>query len=101
MLCYVCPHRVVHSDMPDADWNMTAYPGTLPLEAEQYSFILPLALQYLCPPAIAVVGIGTLSAAVMSSADSSILSSATVFANNLYKNAIRPRVRQLALFSFV
>ena len=81
-----------------ADWNMTAYTGPVPLTLEQHSFILPLALQYLCPPAVAVVGIGTLSAAVMSSADSSILSSATVFANNVYKNAVRLGVRQHALY---
>ena len=77
---------------PSSDWNMTAYQGPVPLTPAEYSFVLPLTLQYLCPPAVAVVGIGTLSAAVMSSADSSILASATVFTNNMYKNAIRPRV---------
>ena len=86
---------------PCADWNLTAYTGPVPLTPEQHSFILPLALQYLCPPAVAVVGIGTLSAAVMSSADSSILSSATVFANNVYKNTVRLGVRQHAVFTLV
>lgn len=56
--------------------------------------MLPLTLRYLCPRPVAIVGIGTLAAAVMSSADSSILSSATVFTNNIYRNALRSQVRQ-------
>nr|KAG5702454.1 hypothetical protein BaRGS_027541 [Batillaria attramentaria] len=74
-----------------ADWNATGYPGEVPLSSESLSYILPLSLQYLSPTPVAIIGIGTLSAAVMSSADSSVLASATVFTNNLYRNAIRPQ----------
>ena len=55
-------------------------------------FIIPLVLQYLTPPVVAVIGLGAVSAAVMSSADSSMLSSSTMFAQNVYKPVFRPQV---------
>ena len=42
--------------------------------------MLPLALQYLTPPAVAFFGLGAVSAAVMSSTDSSMLSASTMIA---------------------
>jgi hypothetical protein len=38
------------------------------------------------------VGLGAISAAVMSSADASILSSSSMFSRNIYKAAFRPKV---------
>ncbi|KAK7113537.1 hypothetical protein V1264_012808 [Littorina saxatilis] len=90
-LAFAIPPAIIGMAGKAADWNSTAYPGPLPLSPDDYSLILPLVLKYLCPRAVAIIGIGTLSAAVMSSADSSILSSATVFSNNIYKNAIRQK----------
>jgi len=68
-----------------ADWSKTDYQGTLPLEPSVHALVLPLVLQYLTPTAVAVIGLGAVSAAVMSSADSSSLSSSTMFAHNVYK----------------
>ena len=69
------------------DWNATElsryYP--VPLPAEDYKLILPLVLQYLTPVPVAVIGLGAVSAAVMSSADSSILAAASMFSRNVYK----------------
>ena len=67
------------------DWGATDYPGDLPIPEENYALLLPLVLQYLTPTPVAVVGLGAVSAAVMSSADSSILSSSSMFARNIYK----------------
>lgn len=75
----------------DADWKNTDYGKALP--QSEAKLALPLVLQHLTPPAIAFVGLGAVSAAVMSSADSSILSASTMFARNIYKNLIRPNVR--------
>ena len=61
-------------------------------------FIIPLVLQYLTPPVVAVIGLGAVSAAVMSSADSSMLSSSTMFAQNVYKPVFRPQVRRMVYF---
>ncbi|XP_067671475.1 high-affinity choline transporter 1-like [Haliotis asinina] len=74
-----------------ADWNATSYDGEVPIPQEYRSFILPMVLNYLCPLPVAVLGLGVVAAAVMSSADSSVLSSGTVFAKNIYKDVIRPQ----------
>ncbi|KAK7490860.1 hypothetical protein BaRGS_00017916 [Batillaria attramentaria] len=74
-----------------ADWNQTLYPGEVPLPESRRSFVLPLAMQYLCPLPVSIIGIGAVSAAVMSSADSCILASASVFAKNIYCDIIRPK----------
>ena len=52
-----------------------------------------MVLQYLTPTAVSFVGLGAVSAAVMSSADSSILSAASMFAHNIYKLVFRQNVR--------
>ncbi|OWF52133.1 high-affinity choline transporter 1-like [Mizuhopecten yessoensis] len=76
------------------DWNATEYPGNIPLEYERWTHIFPMVLQYLCPMAVSIVGIGAVSAAVMSSADSCVLATGSVFANNIYKNIFRPKATQ-------
>ena len=53
---------------------------------------LPLVLQYLTPMGVSFVGLGAISAAVMSSADSSVLSASSMFAHNIYKVVFRPQV---------
>lgn len=54
--------------------------------------ILPIVLQHLCPPFVSFFGLGAVSAAVMSSADSSILSASSMFARNIYQLAFRQTV---------
>lgn len=46
-------------------------------------------MMYLTPKWVAFLGLGAISAAVMSSADSSILSAASMFARNIYRNIFR------------
>ena len=53
--------------------------------------VLPLVLQYLTPPAVAFFGLGAVSAAVMSSTDSSMLSASTMVARNVYQKVFRPK----------
>ena len=74
------------------DWNQTTYSGALEDGTVKSSLIVPLVLQYLTPPVVAVIGLGAVSAAVMSSADSSMLSSSTMFAQNVYKPVFRKKV---------
>ncbi|XP_046367266.2 high-affinity choline transporter 1-like isoform X3 [Haliotis rufescens] len=73
------------------DWNATSYTGDIPIPPEYHSFILPMVLNYLCPLPVGVLGLGVVAAAVMSSADSAVLSSGTIFAKNIYKDVIRPQ----------
>lgn len=63
--------------------------------------ILPLVLQHLTPNFVSFFGLGAVSAAVMSSADSSILSASSMFARNVYKLIFRQRVSFSAIISLV
>jgi len=58
------------------------------------SLILPMVLQYLTPTAVSFVGLGAVSAAVMSSADSSMLSASSMFSRNIYKLIFRQKASQ-------
>jgi high affinity choline transporter 7 len=82
------------------DWEATGY-GKIPGAngAKDTGLVLPLCLQYLTPTWVAFFGLGAISAAVMSSTDSSMLSASTMLARNVYKTVFRPRVS--ILFSTV
>ena len=78
------------------DWTKTKYEKLTPngtLFPDDGPRIMPLVLQYLTPPAVSFIGLGAVSAAVMSSADSSTLSASSMFARNIYKLIIRPKVK--------
>ena len=74
-----------------ADWNATDY-GEEILSADQKTQVLPLVLNYLTPQWVSFFGLGAVSAAVMSSADSCILSASSMFTHNIYKAIINPTV---------
>ncbi|KAL5016854.1 hypothetical protein ScPMuIL_006443 [Solemya velum] len=76
------------------DWNQTDYKGEVPIPSSATSLYLPLCLQYLCPVAVSFFGLGAISAAVMSSADSSILSASSMFARNVYKLIFRQKASE-------
>lgn len=73
-------------------WNQTDYTGPYPLTTEETSMILPMVLQHLTPDFVSFFGLGAVSAAVMSSADSSILSASSMFARNVYRLIFRQKV---------
>uniref|UniRef100_G1LQ60 Solute carrier family 5 member 7 n=2 Tax=Ailuropoda melanoleuca TaxID=9646 RepID=G1LQ60_AILME len=71
------------------DWNQTSYRPLDPKGNNQTDMILPIVLKYLCPVYVSYFGLGAVSAAVMSSADSSILSASSMFARNIYQLSFR------------
>jgi high affinity choline transporter 7 len=75
-------------------WNETSYEGPIPIPEENKSLVLPLVLQHLTPIAVQFVGLGAVSAAVMSSSDSSLLSAASMFSRNVYKPLLRPNASE-------
>merc|ERR1719264_6019 len=76
-----------------ADWQATEYNCTAPTGSTS-KVVLPLALQYLTPGWVAFFGLGAVSAAVMSSTDSSMLSASTMIARNFYQKVIRPQAKE-------
>lgn len=82
-----------------ADWKKTDFfkpsaNATNETVTFDKSLVLPMVLQYLTPTAVSFVGLGAVSAAVMSSADSSILSAASMFSRNVYKLIFRQKASE-------
>ncbi|XP_046549960.1 high affinity choline transporter 1-like [Haliotis rubra] len=91
-LLFAVPPAVMGVIGASADWNQTSYPNEVPLAQDQLPFILPLVLEYMCPLPVSVIGLAAISAAAMSSADSTTLSTASIFANNWYRGVFRTKV---------
>ncbi|KAE8625412.1 hypothetical protein XENTR_v10006262 [Xenopus tropicalis] len=88
-LVMAIPSVLIGAIGASTDWNQTSYEHDDPQMNEEADMILPIVLQYLCPPYISFFGLGAVSAAVMSSADSSILSASSMFARNIYQLSFR------------
>ncbi|EDO46558.1 predicted protein, partial [Nematostella vectensis] len=93
---FTIPSIIIGAAGKVTDWSKTSfYTGpvnatNVTVEFDQ-SLILPMALQYLTPTAVSFIGLGAVSAAVMSSSDSSVLSASTMFSHNVYKLVFRPQ----------
>lgn len=94
--CFIMafPSFLIGAVAVSTDWNQTTYGLPTPLEKNEADMIMPIVLQYLCPVYVSVIGIGAIAAAVMSSADSSLLSSSSMFARNIYKNILRQKASE-------
>lgn len=65
------------------DWGLSSLP-----ELQEASSVLPHVIKHLTNPVVATVGLGAIAAAVMSSADSSILASSSVIVWNVFPRKI-------------
>ncbi|XP_064105782.1 high-affinity choline transporter 1-like isoform X2 [Macrobrachium nipponense] len=83
------PACIIGAIAKATDWTATGF-GHHP-EGYEKKLVLPLVMQYLTPVWVTFLGLGAVSAAVMSSADSSVLSASSMFARNIYKNVFRPQ----------
>nr|XP_020470082.1 high affinity choline transporter 1 [Monopterus albus]XP_020470083.1 high affinity choline transporter 1 [Monopterus albus] len=88
-LVMAVPSVLIGAIGASTNWNQTTYGSLPPKDKDESDMILPIVLQHLCPPYVSFFGLGAVSAAVMSSADSSILSASSMFARNIYQLAFR------------
>uniref|UniRef100_A0A915Q563 High-affinity choline transporter 1 n=1 Tax=Setaria digitata TaxID=48799 RepID=A0A915Q563_9BILA len=94
------PPALIGAIARNTDWRLTNYNpwknGTKSesIPPDQTNMVVPLVFQYLTPKWVAFIGLGAVSAAVMSSADSSVLSAASMFAHNIWKLTIRPNAHE-------
>ncbi len=91
-LCMAIPPLLLGLAGRGIDWS-TLDTGTVDAAAalaESPTLILPYTLRYAVPVWVGVVGLGAVSAAVMSSVDSSILSAASLVSWNGYRRLINP-----------
>ncbi|KAK5984522.1 High-affinity choline transporter [Trichostrongylus colubriformis] len=99
-LLMAVPPALIGAIARNTDWRMTDYSpwnnGTKveAIPEDKRNMVVPLVFQYLTPKWVAFIGLGAVSAAVMSSADSSVLSAASMFAHNIWKLTIRPHASE-------
>ncbi len=92
VLCFAAaiPPMVLGLCATALDWNAVAGPEVAAQLADNPSEVLALMLKHVVSPWVGVIGLGAVSAAVMSSVDSSILSASSLVAWNGYKRLLYP-----------
>ncbi|KAH7934268.1 hypothetical protein HPB49_024187 [Dermacentor silvarum] len=91
------PAVVIGGIAKNANFTAAGYDGPYNLRASDRTHVLAMAMQWLCPGMVSVFGLNAMIAAIMSSADSSMLSAATVITRNVYHYVIRPAATDMEI----
>ncbi|KAH8042001.1 hypothetical protein HPB51_019742 [Rhipicephalus microplus] len=96
-LMFAVPPILIGSTSKRANFTAAGYPGPARLLPQDQARVLPLAIRYLCPGLVSMMGMVAIVGAVMSSADSSALSASTLVARNVYQRLFKPTAREREL----
>ncbi|XP_077387311.1 high-affinity choline transporter 1-like [Festucalex cinctus] len=94
VIIFSIPSILIGAVAASTDWNKTEYGSPSPHERRETSLIMAIALQYLTPNYISIIGIAAIAAAVMSSMDSLLLAAVSLFVSNIYKRILRTRASE-------
>ncbi|XP_065281262.1 high-affinity choline transporter 1-like isoform X2 [Dermacentor albipictus] len=89
--CFLAlPPAIVGAVAKSCNFTAAGYQGPFNLAEEERHKVLPHALHHMTPKFVAVVGQLAITAAVMSSVDSSMLSASQLITRNIYHVILRP-----------
>ncbi|XP_077534282.1 high-affinity choline transporter 1-like [Haemaphysalis longicornis] len=83
------PPVVIGIVAKNTNFTAVGYEGSFKLSEEDGSRVLPLTIHFLTSGVMSILGLIGITAAVMSSADSSMLSASTMLTRNVYHSIIR------------
>ncbi|KAH9368175.1 hypothetical protein HPB48_010644 [Haemaphysalis longicornis] len=92
-ICVAFPSAIVGAFGKVTNFTAAGYPGPYDLLPADRKDVLPIAVRYVTPTIVQIVGSLTIAASVMSTVDSSTLSASTLVARNVYHSLIRPKAR--------
>ncbi|XP_072143231.1 high-affinity choline transporter 1-like isoform X2 [Dermacentor andersoni] len=82
------PPLIIGAAAKTTNFTAAGYPG--PWQLSDKSSVLPQSIRYLTTPVVSIMGMLGITAAVMSSADSSMFSASAMVTKNVYHVLIRP-----------
>ncbi|XP_049520883.1 high-affinity choline transporter 1-like [Dermacentor silvarum] len=93
-LVLAAPSVIIGAVAKSTNFTAMGYPGPYNLLAEHRRNVMPTAIHYMTPSSVSTLGLTAITAAIMSSADSSMLSASCLITRNIYHFIIRPTVRK-------
>ncbi|XP_037564934.2 high-affinity choline transporter 1 [Dermacentor silvarum] len=84
------PPAVIGAVAKSTNFTAAGYPGPHILLDKDIVRVLPCSIRYLTSGSVSIMGLIGIAAAIMSSADSSMLSASSMVTKNIYKSLLRP-----------
>ncbi|XP_049520143.1 high-affinity choline transporter 1 [Dermacentor silvarum] len=84
------PPAVIGAVAKSANFTAAGYPGPHYLRDKDIVRVLPYSIRYLTSGLVSMMGLIGITAAIMSSVDSSMLSASSIVTKNVYQSILRP-----------
>ncbi|XP_065298749.1 high-affinity choline transporter 1-like isoform X1 [Dermacentor albipictus] len=84
------PPAAISAVAKSANFTAAGYPGPHYLRDKDIVRVLPYSIRYLTTGLVSLMGLIGITAAIMSSADSSMLSASSMVTKNVYQSIVRP-----------
>ncbi|XP_077535636.1 high-affinity choline transporter 1-like isoform X2 [Haemaphysalis longicornis] len=91
------PPAIAGAVAKSTNFTEAGYPGPFNLTEDDRGRVLPLVMHYLTPSYTSTLGLIAITAAIMSSVDSSMLSASSLVTRNIYHSIFRPDATDLQI----